>query len=792
MMKQQTLSVEDMCRKLKPVLGSKIDNIYLRYTMTDSREEKQEIESIIQALYHKKLNELLSKDVLLEPPKAHEVDGKFKIGKVSYANNQLHDFSLREEDFPRHICISGMSGSGKTTMAFNIIEELMKNEKPFLIFDWKKSFRPLMEKDPEVTVFPIGNEVVGNYFKTNINHPPKNVAPKEWISTITDLIAESFSVSFGVHKIIMEALDHAYEVNGVYDGSENYPTWKQIRDYLDHKTEKARGRESQWIESALRIATVLTFGSFGKIVNAKKSKGIEIEDLLNKKVIFELNALGNIEKKFFCEFILTYIFKMKKAYDSSESKSFDHAILVDEAHNIFLKDRPNFLKESVTDMIYREMREYGTSLICLDQHISKLSDTVKGNSACHIAFQQQLPQDIVDISDLMSLRQTKEIFTQLPVGTAIVKLSDRYRTPFLVEVPNNDLRKESITDMEVSERLQVVMTGKVPEKKTLVDEVLEMPNEDFEEEPIQSLVVNVVQEPIAISDTSVSRTDSTIPVNKLSEAQNILLDYVRKKMAQGAELKQINAIMEDHPDRVNYTNVDVSKVINAALDIRMSRINGKQTINSTEIVEVPKADIQPNLTKEEVKAELTKRRTQAKGKETQTIVESSDSKLANPSTQEPIAISDTSVSRTDSTLPVDMIAKLGDLTKEQESFLRYLEKNPTHDLSTVALYKEVGLSARKGNVVKNQLLERKLVKVQEEKNDKGWKKLIRLNLNGKSYSKPTSKPTANQANNLVESSDSSIPEGAERPMIFPEKNIENNIHNTSPKQTSEKQNAISN
>ena len=29
-------------------------------------------------------------------------------------------------------------------------------------------------------------------------------------------------------------------------------------------------------------------------------------------------------------------------------------------------------------MIYRELREYGISLICLDQHISKLSDTVKG------------------------------------------------------------------------------------------------------------------------------------------------------------------------------------------------------------------------------------------------------------------------------------------------------------------------------------------------------------------------------------------------------------------------------
>ena len=431
----QSISVEEICRKLKPLLGSKVDEIYLRYSLSDSKEEQQEIENILKSLYHKKLNELLSKNILLEPPKQEEVSGEYVLGKVSYANKELYDFALREEDFSRHICISGMSGSGKTTLAFGIIEQLLEKNKPFMVFDWKKSFRPLLPKHEEVVLFSIGNEVIGNYFKININRPPKAVPPKEWITVLTDLISESFSVSYGVHKILLETLDYAYEVNGVYDGSDNYPTWKQLKDYLEHKAEKAKGRESQWIESALRIATVMTFGSFGKIINAKKEKGISIEELLDKKVIFELNSLGNIEKKFFCEFILTYIFKMKKAYDFKKTKNFDHAIIVDEAHNIFLKDKTSFLQESVTDMVYREMREYGTSLICLDQHLSKLSDTVKGNSACHIAFQQQLPQDIFDISDLMQMRPNKEAFSQLPVGSAIVRLSERYPKPFLIRAP---------------------------------------------------------------------------------------------------------------------------------------------------------------------------------------------------------------------------------------------------------------------------------------------------------------------------------------------------------------------
>ena len=141
---------------------------------------------------------------------------------------------------------------------------------------------------------------------------------------------------------------------------------------LEIKAREARGREATWYESALRIATVLTFGDFGKVINYDGKKSLSVEELFDKKIIFELNSLGNVEKKFFAEYILTYIFKLKKANSEKTEEGFNHAILVDEAHNIFLKSKTYFVSESVTDMIYREMREYGTCLICLDQHISKV------------------------------------------------------------------------------------------------------------------------------------------------------------------------------------------------------------------------------------------------------------------------------------------------------------------------------------------------------------------------------------------------------------------------------------
>jgi len=65
------------------------------------------------------------------------------------------------------------------------------------------------------------------------------------------------------------------------------------------------------------------------------------------------------------------------------------------------------------------------------------------------------------------------------------------------------------------------------------------------------------------------------------------------------------------------------------------------------------------------------------------------------------------------------------LDREQKMFLRFLEENQ-EDTGTVNIYRTLGFSSRKGNKIKNELLEKNLIFIQEEKNDKGWKKVIRI------------------------------------------------------------------
>jgi len=688
-MLNQSLSIEQLCNKLRPLLGKKVDDIYLRYAMSSSLDEKSEIANILNALYYKNLGELLDQRVLLEPPKFESMQGEYPIAKVSYADKEVYDFSLREHDWPRHVCISGMSGSGKTTLALRILNNFIKKDKPFLVFDWKKSFRPLILAGDDVMCFTVGQEKVSNLFKMNINCPPKGVEPKEWINVLCDLLTESFFVSYGVHKVLLETLDEAYEEWGVYKGSENYPTWNHIKWYLEEKLNKTKGREGGWIESALRIASVLTFGNFGTVCNYKESDSLSVEDLLDKKVILELNGLGNIEKKFFCEFVLTYIYKLKKSQEKNAEGRFDHAILVDEAHNIFLKTGTNFSKESVTDMIYREMREYGTSLICLDQHCSKLSDTVKGNSACNIAFQQQLPADIMDISYLMQLKDQRQYFSMLPIGYAIVKLSERYNSPFLIKTSPLKFREGQVTDNEVRKRAQNMilnmgfkkgidpefnerLIAAEPEFINYHDRVEVVnanpikrpsPYEEKKTEAIQPVLqFTTIEKSSELKGEDVVDFVSIQNVKEdslynLTKTQSILFEFVEDKLDKGYELKHIENILEQGKDEGNYSLEDIACVINTVL---VKRLNS-HGVTTLEKQNNYKVDNFNNI----------------------------------------------------------------NLDREHKMFLRFLEENQ-EDTGTVNIYRTLGFSSRKGNKIKNELLEKNLIFIQEEKNDKGWKKVIRI------------------------------------------------------------------
>ena len=125
-----------------------------------------------------------------------------------------------------------------------------------------------------------------------------------------------------------------------------------------------------------------------------------------------------------------------------------HITVFDEAKRVFDYNKEKRYIEGIPtiDILTSRIREFGEALIVADQEPSKLTDSIKANTYCKIAFRLGNGKDIDDISKCISLEE-REYLLSLKIGEAIVKTSDIAK-PFLIKVPFVDISKD-VSDIEV-------------------------------------------------------------------------------------------------------------------------------------------------------------------------------------------------------------------------------------------------------------------------------------------------------------------------------------------------------
>jgi len=272
----------------------------------------------------------------------------------------------------------------------------------------------------------------------------------------------------------------------------------------------------------------------------------------------------------------------------------------------------------------------------------------------------------------MQLNDRREFFSKLPVGSAIVKLSERYTNPFLVEVDEVDLRKEEVTNADIIGRMQYLFQVKELEAGEDEEFVKDLMQEHLLEDP--KVKENIKIEEVRKPNHSLYNGDLKEIMDlsfreDLTSGQKILYEFIGEKVKDRWNLDEIEKFMEERKEIGEYTSNDISKAINFYL--------GKYTKDKNIDNNVVTDKVRQN--KKIYKAEIPIKNTFNDG-----------------------------------------------LSDEQRRFIAFLQANPEHELSTVELYRFIGLSARKGNKLKDELLGLRLIMIKEIKYNKGWKKIIRL------------------------------------------------------------------
>ncbi len=444
--------IEQLCRKLKPIIGDKADRLWFMYLAEDEKG-RRDLALEIETLAEKILNKLPLdiKEIILEPPTKEDAAGEFPLGNIVYNGKNLHPVALRYDDFVKQIGIFAVTGEGKTNLAFLLAIQLIRKKIPVTIIDWKRSWRNLLklaDRVPEiknVTIFTVGRDI--SSFPWNPFRAPPGVDSESWISTIAEVLEKSHlsgpGVAYFFNKIYSKLLN-------IFKNNDFYPNFYDGERELEKA--KVFDREFRWKQTALRIFHSFTVGPSKKVFNSRDP--IKLETFLDKPVIFELDMeMPKPLRIFFSEIILRWIHLYRLT--QGETKQLRNVLFLEEAHNLFHNSQ--FYKESSNSLenVYREIRGFGQGLITITQHPSMLPVYLLGNCHTQIYLGLQHEDDIRTAKKSLFLNYDEEVFlNMLKVGEAIIKIKNRIN-PCHVRIPLVPING-NVTDSDIKDHSRIL------------------------------------------------------------------------------------------------------------------------------------------------------------------------------------------------------------------------------------------------------------------------------------------------------------------------------------------------
>lgn len=438
--------LRDTCKKLRPIIGRRADILWAAYVSAETPDSKREAEALIQMLGLRHLgSSVADQPILLPPPTRAAAAGEFPLGIVTYGGKNLFPLGLNRTDYTRHVGIFAITGAGKTNVAQVLLLELLQAGVPFLVADWKRSYRSLLTLPIPVVrnirFYSVGRKTASP-FNWNPLRPPPGVHPKTWISVVADALERSHLSGPGSADVLIQVLDRKFEEAGFYDGTgTKYPNFFDAREELDRV--QFKGRKMLWQDSCSRIVKTFTFGPAAGAFNARHP--LELERMLEKPVVFELDQeLPKPLRVFMTEILLRWIHLHRLG--QGESDHLRHVLFLEEVHNLFPQSLVEKQATNSLENVVREIRSFAQGLVFISQHPSLMPIYILGNTNTQIYLGLQHEDDIQTAKRALFLENRDEVFLdRLRVGEGIVKIKGRV-DPCHVRFPLVPVKKGTVTD----------------------------------------------------------------------------------------------------------------------------------------------------------------------------------------------------------------------------------------------------------------------------------------------------------------------------------------------------------
>ncbi|MCK5707449.1 MAG: ATP-binding protein [Candidatus Aureabacteria bacterium] len=456
--------IDEKLLKLEPAWGrDKIEKLRLIYQIGDD-DRKERIRKIVSLSLKKLVNDSFLPDELLLPPSSKKDclgKGEIYLGNVCYGKHkdgrykELYPLFLNLNNFATHLLISGATGTGKTSLAYNLAIELAKKNINIIIFDWQRTWRTLLslpkDKYPfveNIKVYTIGRNDIAPFKGNLLFHAPKKVPIETWMEIITSApLEKSLLGGLGVQNIILDEAQNILEAyqNGIL---KLFPNIEDVKKGVSRKFLK--GRAGLWQQSALRLLSLLTRSSAYDVFSSRDFIDLE-KDIFSHKgiIIFEMdlqfpNSLRILFQETFLLFLLSYFL------GKGESDNLQTVLIFEEFQNMVAQSQiERQVGSDILKNLFREGRKFGLSAVCLAQEPSTLGNHVLANCRTTVSLSSRTKKDIETIANGLFLKQKEIPFIDyLKRGECIIKVDDRVKN-CLVKTPAPPPFQRKITDEEL-------------------------------------------------------------------------------------------------------------------------------------------------------------------------------------------------------------------------------------------------------------------------------------------------------------------------------------------------------
>lgn len=417
------MDIEAIAEKLEPLVPEARRWLLLRQNPEMRAIMERKIFNTAQKVFGD-----LRKPLLSLPPESL-CKGDVHLGRVVYEKEKW-EFFLRLGEINRHVLIAGSSGFGKTNAAFHVLLQLESLGIPFLFVDWKRTARHLLPRfKKRVQVYTVGRDVSPLAF--NPFSVPPGASESVYMGRMLDTLSDAFTLGDASRMVLQKAISACY-----LSGNAS-PTPSQVLGEVD----RLEVENPAWKASAVKVLNTLQYASLWKG---------QMEINLQGSTILEVDGLSESGKLFMVPCLLQWIYALKMQEEEREQLSL--VVVLDEAHHFFYGERKG---DNPMEIFMKECRELGIGLILIDQNPSLISRVATGNAYAKIFFNLSDASDISKAVQL-SLLQGEEWkhFSQLPIGTAICKLSDRWRKAVLIRFEDLKIDKGMVSDSVLEEYLK--------------------------------------------------------------------------------------------------------------------------------------------------------------------------------------------------------------------------------------------------------------------------------------------------------------------------------------------------